>query len=113
MAFKVGKMLVHAVIVGLLVAILVMLVQGKGAKYTSNFVPYPIMTQAGPNASNDPASIFDSKVGLDCVPGPSKDAAYYTQSLTPGGLCGSGEYVRDQMRDYTITGGLSGSLLED
>jgi hypothetical protein len=113
MAFKVGKMMVHAVIIGLLLAILVMLVQGNGSKYSSSYVPYPIMTQAGPNASKDPASIFDTKVGLQCVPGPSKEADYYTQGLTPGGLCGSGEYVRNQMRDYTITGGLSGSLLED
>jgi hypothetical protein len=113
MAFKVGKMLVHAMIIGLLLAILVMLVQGNGSKTVSSYVPYPIVTQAGPSASKDPASIFETTLGLNCVPGPSKDAAYYTQGLTPGGLCRSGEYVRDQMRDYTITGGLSGSLLED
>ena len=106
-------MLVHSVIIGLLLAILVVLIQGNGSKYSSSFQPYPIETKAGANASKDPASIFDTQVGLNCVPGPSKDADYYTQGLTPGGLCGSSEYVRDQMRDYTITGGLSGSLLED
>jgi len=108
MAFKFGKMLVHAIIIGLLLAILVILVQGKGSSYE----PADIVTVAGPNAKADPKSIFDLKVGLDCVPGPSEKAAYYTQGLTPGGLCDSGEYVRDQQRDYAIADGVGGSLLE-
>jgi hypothetical protein len=108
MAFKFGKMLVHAIIIGLLLAILVILVQGKGSSYE----PSPLVTVAGPNAKADPKSIFDLKVGLDCVPGPSEKAAYYTQGLTPGGLCDSGEYVRDQQRDYAIADGVGGSLLE-
>lgn len=108
MAFKVGKMLVHAVIIGLLVAILYLLVQGRGSSYE----PYPITTTAGPAASGAPKSIFDLKVGLDCVAGPGEKAAYYSQGLTPGGLCGSGEYVRDQERDYVIADGIGGSLLE-
>jgi len=112
MAFKVGKMLVHALIIGLLMAILIMLVQGKGTCSTSYYEPAPIVTVTGPNAKEDPSSIFKLNVGLDCVPGPSENAAYYTQGLNPGGLCNSGDYVKDQMRDYTITGGISGSLLE-
>lgn len=108
MAFKFGKMLVHAIIIGLLLAILVILVQGKGSSYE----PSPLVTVSGPNAKADPKSIFDLKVGLDCVPGPSEKAAYYTQGLTPGGLCDSGEYVRDQQRDYAIADGVGGSLLE-
>ena len=111
MAFKFGKMLVHAVIIGLLLAILVILVQGRGG--SSSYEPADIVTVAGPNAKADPASIFNLKVGLDCVPGPSENSAYYTQGLTPGGLCGSGEYVRDQQRDYAIASGIGGSLLED
>jgi hypothetical protein len=111
MAFKFGKMLVHAVIVGLLLAILIILVQGKGSP-VSYYEPADIVTVAGPNAKADPKSIFDLKVGLDCVPGPSEKAAYYSQGLNPGGLCNSGEYVRDQQRDYAIADGVGGSLLE-
>jgi hypothetical protein len=110
MAFKFGKMVVNALIIGLLLAILVILVQGRGS--TSTFEPADIVTVAGPNAAADPKSIFDIKPGLDCVPGPSEKAAYYTSGLTPGGLCGSGEYVRDQQRDYAIADGVGGSLLE-
>ena len=110
MAFKIGKMLVHAVIVGLLLAILVILVQGRGS--TSMYEPAPLMTVAGPNASSDPASIFAIKPSLSCVAGPSETADYYSSGLTPGGLCGGAEYVRDQQRDYAIASGVGGSLLE-
>lgn len=110
MAFKFGKMLVHAVIIGLLLAILVILIQGRGR--SSTYEPAELVVTAGPNAKADAKSIFDLKVGLDCVPGPSENAAYYTQGLTPGGLCQSGEYVRDQQRDYAIADGVGGSLLE-
>ena len=113
MAMKFGKMAVHAVIIGLLLAILVILFRERGAKYSSAYEPYPLTTTAGPNAKADPKSIFDLKVGLDCVAGPSEKAAYYSQGLNPGGLCNSGEYVRDQQRDYAIAGGIGGSLLED
>jgi len=109
---KLGKMLVHSVIIGLLLAILVILVKERGAAYSSAYEPYPIVTTAGPNASADPKSIFDLKNGLGCVAGPSENAAYYSQGLNPGGLCGSGEYVRDQQRDYAIADGVGGSLLE-
>jgi len=110
---KLGKMLVHSVIIGLLLAILVILVKERGASYSSAYEPYPLVTTAGANASADPASIFDLKVGLNCVAGPSETAAYYSQGLNPGGLCNSGEYVRDQQRDYSIASGIGGSLLED
>ena len=48
---------------------------------------------------------------LECVPGPGKDAAYYTKDLTPGGFCGDQALVRDAM-SYKILGGVGGSLLE-
>jgi hypothetical protein len=108
MAFKFGKMVVHAIIIGLLLAILYILVQGRASGYE----PADLVTKAGPDASSAPKSIFDLKVGLDCVAGPSEKAAYYSQGLNPGGLCGSGEYVRSQERDYTISDGIGGSLLE-
>lgn len=48
---------------------------------------------------------------MDCVPGPGKDASYYTKELTPGGFCGDQKFVRDSM-SYKITSGIGGSLLE-
>lgn len=48
---------------------------------------------------------------LECVPGPGKDAAYYTKDLSPGGFCGDQALVRDAM-SYKILGGVGGSLLE-
>ena len=110
MAFKFGKMVIHATIIGLLLAILVILVQG--GRTSMSYEPSPLVTTPGPNVSADPSSIFDIKPNLECVPGPSKDSAYYTSGLTPGGLCNSGEYVKDNMRDYAIADGVGGSLLE-
>jgi hypothetical protein len=108
--FKVGKMLIHAVIIGLLLAILLLLLNDRQSTYTA--VPVAsITTVAGANASADPASIFDLKNSISCVPGPSEDADYYTQGLNPGGMCGGGAYVRDQQRDYAIADGVGGSLL--
>lgn len=111
MAFKFGKMVINATIIGLLLAILVILVQGATAR-SSTYEPAPLTIVSGPNVSADPKSIFDIKPALDCVAGPSKDAAYYSSGLTPGGLCNSGEYVKDNMRDYAIADGVGGSLLE-
>ena len=48
---------------------------------------------------------------LDCVPGPGKDAAYYTKDMSPGGFCGDQALVRESM-SYKILGGIGGSLLE-
>ena len=63
-------------------------------------------------ASKGPKSIFDLKNSLGCQPsGYNPDSAYYTKSLTPGGLCGDEDYVRNYQRDYTIEGGVGGSLL--
>lgn len=110
MAFKFGKMVVHAVIIGLLLAIMFMLVQGRGV--TSTYEPADLVTEAGPKARADPSSIFAIKPKLDCTPGPSENSSWYTSGLTPGGVCGDGEYVRDQQRDYAIVDGVGGSLLE-
>jgi hypothetical protein len=32
--------------------------------------------------------------------------------MTPGGLCGDGDMIREQIRDFSIEGGIGGSLLE-
>jgi hypothetical protein len=108
MAFKFGKVLVQAVIIGLLVAILVMLVQGRGSSYE----PAPLVTSAGMAATLGPSSLSEIPSSLECTPGPSESASYYTRGLTPGGLCGDGDMVREQIRDFSIDGGIGGSLLE-
>jgi len=108
MKIKFGKMLIHAIIVGLLVAILVLVVQGS----KSGYEPSPLLVNAGLAARQTNGDIFSLKDRVDCVPGPSESSDYYTVGLTPGGLCGGSSMVRDQMRDYTIAGGVGGSLLE-
>lgn len=114
MAFKIGKVLINAVIVGLLLAILIVLVQGRGMSTVSTYISEgaPLVTTAGSSMKGAPKSIFDIKPSLDCVAGPSETAAYYSSGLTPGGLCGDGTYVRDAQRDYAIVDGVGGSLLE-
>lgn len=106
--YKVAKMATHAVIIGLLVAILIMLARsGRSSGYGSDIVITP-----GPNVQKDPKSLFEIKPSLECTPGPSEKADYYTMGLTPGGLCGGSVMVRDQMRDYAIADGVGGSLLD-
>lgn len=108
MAFKIGKILTQAVIIGLLVAILVMLVQGRGSTYEAA----PLVTSPGSAAAVGPKTLADIPSSLECTPGPSEKAAYYTRGLTPGGLCGDGDAIREQIRDFSIEGGIGGSLLE-
>lgn len=105
---KYGKLLTRALVIGLLVAILVLLVRGR----SSNYAGSPVVSVAGPEASAGPNSIFELKHDLKCVVGPSKDSAYYSQDMSPGGLCGDQEWIRAQMRDYSIDQGIGGSLLE-
>lgn len=107
--YKVAKLTVHALIIGLLVAILVLLVRGARS---SGYSGADIAITPGPNVQKDPKSLFEIKPSLECTPGPGEKADYYTLGLTPGGLCGGSDMVRDQMRDYAIADGVGGSLLE-
>jgi len=106
---KFGKVFTRLIIFGLLIAILYMLVKGRSSNYFSGS---PIDTMMGSAASSGPASIFDLKNDIKCVPGPSADGGYFTKDLTPGGLCGDQEYVRNQMRDWSISSGIGGSLFD-
>lgn len=108
MALKIGKLLTQAIVIGLLIAILVMLVQGRGATY----VAAPLVTNPGAEASAGPTSLTEIPSTLKCTPGPSEDASYYSRGLTPGGLCGDADMVRNQIRDFKIENGIGGSLLE-
>lgn len=103
---KFGKSLINALIIGLLLYILWVL------RSKSQYEPAPLVTKPGPTVATGPKSLDSIPASLDCTPGPSENASYYTRGLTPGGLCGDQEYVRDQLRDYAIADGIGGSLLE-
>ena len=111
MTFKFGKVLTNAIMIGLLVAILVLLVQGQ-KKSSYRFEPAPLSVNPGPNAKAHSGSLFDIKPSLECTPGPSEKASYLTSGMTPGAVCGDQELVRDQIRDFAIVDGIGGSLLE-
>lgn len=106
---KLLKLLTNALIIGLLFAILYTLVQGQRS---SGFAGAPLMINPGPAVAKQPASLFAIQPSLECTSGPSEKADYYSAGLTPGGLCGGSEYVREMMRDYAIADGVGGSLLE-
>lgn len=55
-------------------------------------------------------SIFDLEHKLECVAGPQKTAGYYSRSLTPGGVCGTQQLVRDH-GNYEIKDGIGGVLI--
>ena len=57
-------------------------------------------------------NVFGGETKLSCVPGPTKDANYYTMTDSKG-LCGLGEYVDDIGHHYQIQDGIGGSLLQD
>ena len=110
---KILKLLTNAVIIGLLLAILYMLVTGQRPSYAvSKYMAAPITITPGAGVAKQPASLFSVDPSLECTAGPSEKADYYSRGLTPGGLCGGSEYVREMMRDYAIADGVGGSLLE-
>ena len=49
----------------------------------------------------EPGDFFKLPVDMKCTPGPSKDSSYYTTE-TPGGICGDGMFVNQQMKNYKI-----------
>lgn len=99
------KTVVQAFIVGLLLVIIWRLWSRP-----STFVIAPA-DLAIRGARGGPASLFDIKPDLACVPGPSEKADYYTSGLTPGGLCGGMNFVHSQQRDYSIESGIGGPLM--
>jgi hypothetical protein len=107
---KIIKLLTNALIIGLLFAILYTLVQGQRRSGFSAGAPLAITP--GPMVAKQPADLFAVQPALECTAGPSEKADYYSSGLTPGGLCGGSEYVREMMRDYAIADGVGGSLLE-
>lgn len=110
-AYKVSKLMTHAVIIGLLIVVVVMLYR-QGKSSASFYEAAPLQTAPTAKASSGPQSIFDMRPNLECTPGPAENASYYSNGLTPGGLCGDGVFVQNQLREFNIEGGIGGSLLE-
>jgi len=106
---KYGKVLTHAIIIGLLLAILYQLARPASYYTPVNMEPSDVAIRG---TGREPSQLGDIKPSLACVPGPQKEAAYYTMGLTPGGLCGDEAFVLSQMRDYSIADGIGGSLLD-
>lgn len=106
MAIK-AKTIIQAAIIGLLLLIIWNL-WSRPSPFTLGSSDLTIRgTKAGP------ASLFDIQPNLECTPGPGPRADYYTRGLTPGGLCGGMDYVHTQQRDYSILGGIGGSVLNN
>lgn len=104
---KPAKIVMNIVIIGLLLLILRQVlgrgISGYGAALT---------TTPGAGMSAGPSSIFGLKHDIGCTAsGFNPQSAYYSKSLTPGGWCKDMDFVRNQERDYTIDGGIGGSLL--
>lgn len=86
--------------------LLSVLVTFAGVRTRSAYQPRPINIETSEEGEG---SLFDLPHSLDCVPG-SKQSAYYTKSLTPGGICGDQAFVR-KSADAKIIGGIGGSLI--
>ena len=71
------------------------LVSGFG---NMNLTPYGYDIQG---TGKEPGDFFKLPVDLKCTPGPSKDSSYYSTE-TPGGICGDGMFVNQQMKNYKI-----------
>jgi hypothetical protein len=104
---KPAKLVMNIVIIGLLLIILRQVlgrgISGFGANLT---------TTPGAGMSAGPSSIFGLKHDISCTAsGFNPQSAYYSKSLTPGGWCKDMDFVRNQERDYSIDGGIGGSLL--
>ena len=63
-----------------------------------NLRPYSYDIQG---TGKEPGEFFNLPVDLKCTPGPSKDSSYYSTER-PGGICGDGEFVNQQMKNYKI-----------
>lgn len=48
-----------------------------------------------------PGDFFKLPVDMKCTPGPSKESSYYSTERA-GGMCGDGEFVNQQMKNYMI-----------
>lgn len=89
----------------LLVLLVVFMFRCSSSKSSYRLSPTPVSINAKATGS-----LVDLPYKAECVPGPTAEAAYYTKDLTPGGVCGGQALVAAQA-DYSILGGIGGSLL--
>jgi hypothetical protein len=104
---KFSKVVTHAIIIALLLAILYQLMTPRSS--------YSMMTPGDlsiKGTGKEPSAFGDLRPSLSCVPGPEQNSSYYTMGLTPGGVCGDMNFVSSQMKDYSIADGIGGSLLD-
>ena len=94
------------VTVAILIVVTMFMFRTFGSKSTYRLSPSPVTINA-----KTTGSLSGLPYKLDCVPGPTKEAAYYTKDLTPGGVCGGQALVAAQS-EYNITGGIGGSLMD-
>ena len=85
---------------------LLSVVMALSPRARSYYQPRPLNLRTEDDA---PTSIFDLEHKIECVPG-SPESAYYTKSLTPGGICGDQAFVK-RSADAKIVGGIGGSLI--
>lgn len=103
--------LINVAVIALLILILFQ-VSGSGRRRGLSSFGGNLTTTPGSGMSGGPSSIFDLKNKVGCTAsGFNPDSSFYSKSLTPGGLCGDMDFVRNQERDYTIDSGIGGSLL--
>jgi hypothetical protein len=102
------KTVVYLAIIGLLLLIIYRM--SRTSMFSIHLQPRDMVT-AGTGI--EPSALFSMTPDLNCVPGPAARASYYTSGLTPGGLCGDGNWVHDQQRKWSIQSGIGGSLLEN
>jgi hypothetical protein len=74
------------------------------ASVRSAYEPRPLLIKEKTNES-----FFGLQHKEECTPGHGEKGAYYSKSLTPGGMCGGQKLVSDYA-NYEITGGIGGVL---
>jgi hypothetical protein len=95
------------VVIALLLLILYQVTMGRSVSRMGT-----LDTAQGSMAAAGPDSIFGLKNKLGCVAGGfNPNSSFYSKDLTPGGLCGDNDWIRNQQRDFEIKGGIGGSLL--
>jgi hypothetical protein len=75
--------------------------------------PSPLATDDKVQNASVGASLLKLPYTMACVPGPYPKGSYYTKGLLPGGICGDQAFVNAAMHEYSITGGIGGSIMNN
>lgn len=78
-------------------------------KETYILAPKPITAKA---AEGNAKSLADLPHKLECAPSAKEGGAYYSKSLSPGGICGDQAFVNKVMHGYSIEDGIGRNLLD-